>query len=571
MSINTSKFTVADCYRKLARFVGEDLAPGEEATSFSIGGFIDNFNYLTREYAGETQMLHRLAVILPNHNWLRYIQCTHQQTDKSMIRIDLEGQTVSTLSAEDPDCLDWQYEKQCTGDGVDPNYAGVNVDLGPPPDPENPDEELNYDSPDSFPKIYLPLECNIPEAAYGYTEMVALSPVFHLPRGHQVRIGDDNEPLTPCLVDMRSVGYGALTPGVDGYPLHTDYNNYFIDPFLICALRLIEYTVEGRDFGIPYSADEYLNKTWAEILGLVTTGDAAINSGNGHFTIDGVSYLVTVTVATWNVALDTAFVFTITDGVSTWEYTITPSYTPWQTVGTQTDRWGNLFRSSTLYANRAMYIVVNDWNLRLPDDLLKIKWVWKLPTDKWYYTLPEDATDDMVLTHIADSEREYYNSMDYATHYFPLTEGAFTRSKMQEVNQSAGYTIAGYYVQLSQQLRIVPRTTDPIAVYYVAKPDLIPNDLEITDLPNHYVELPGIAIEVIVYKLAWEYFISAMGGDSVKAKAMQQEYYRSKDVMDKLFKGRGGQDMSAPMLRERIPVRAAQRGKYFGSLELGEP
>lgn len=566
MAVNTSKFTVADCYRKLARFVGEDLAPGEEATSFSIGGFIDNFNYLTREYAGETQMLHRLAVILPNHNWLRYIQCTHQQTDKSMIRIDLEGQTVSTLSAEDPECLDWQYEKVCDGAGVDPNYAGTL------PDPL-PYEELSNVSPDSFPKIYLPKECNIPESAYGYlTANLLLESTFHLPRGHQVRIGDENEPLTPCLVDMRSVGYGAVTPGADGYPIHTDYNNYFIDPFLISALRLIYYTVEGRSRGIPYSADEYLNKTWAEILGLVTNGDAYVDNDNGYFTIDGVEYTVVMTgVNTWNVATDAPFVFTITDGTSTWEYTITPSYTPWQTVGTQTDRWGNLFKSSTLYANRAMYIVVNDWNLRLPDDLQKIKWVWKLPTDTWHYNLPEDASDDMVLNHLADSESAYYNSMDYATHYFPLTEGAFTRSKMQELNGNAGYTIAGYYVQLGQQLRIVPRTTDPIAVYYIAKPDLIPNDLEIADLPNYYVELPGIAIEVVIYKLAWEYFISAMGGDTGKAKAMQQEYYRSKDVMDKLFKGRAGQDMSAPQLREQLPVRAAQRGKYFGSLTLGEP
>jgi len=177
----------------------------------------------------------------------------------------------------------------------------------------------------------------------------------------------------------------------------------------------------------------------------------------------------------------------------------------------------------------------------------------------------------MVLTHVADKESEYYNSMDYATHYFPLTEGAFTRAKMQEMNENAGYTIAGYYVQIGQQLRIVPRTVDPVALYYIAKPDLILNDLEIADLPDYYAELPGIAIEVIIYKLAWEYFASAMGGDTAKAQMMQQEYYRLKAEMDKLYKGRGGQDMSAPMLRERIPVRAAQRGKYFGSLELGEP
>jgi hypothetical protein len=569
MSVNSSKYTVEMCYKKLARLVGEDLAPGVEATSFSIGGFIENFNYLVREYTGETQMLHRLAIILPNHNWLRYIQCTHQQLDKHMIRIDLEGQTVSTCTAEDPDNLDWQYESPCTGTGYDPDYAG---ELAPNTD----EEEYNTTSPDSFPKIYLPKECNIPESAYGYkttTPNVLIQ--YHLPRGYQAQIGDNNEPLTPCLVDMRLVGYGAVTPGEDGYPLPTQYNNYFIDPFMICAMRLIEYNIEGRDYGIPYSADEYLNSTWAQILGLVTNGTASMQSaapGTNTFTIDGVTYTVTINpvLNTWSVPLDTGFQVYITDGITTWNYMLHPSHTPWQTVGTHTDRWGNLFKNSTLYCNRAYYIVVNDWNLRLPDDLWKIKWIWKLPKDTWYYQLPDDVTDDMILTHLSDSETAYYNPMDYATHYFPLTEGGFTRAKMDELEGTAGYTIAGYYVQIGQQLRVVPRTIDPIAVYYVAKPDLIPNDLKITDLPNYYVELPGIAVEVIIYKLAWEYFCSAMGGDTQKAKDFQQEYYRAKDQMEKLYKGRGGQDMSAPMLRERIPVRATNLRKYFGGLELPE-
>jgi hypothetical protein len=484
MPIDTNKFSLQDIYSYIAYHFGATIADGVEFPMVDRLNFLRMVNKALTKIASATDCVERLALLQPDRRWLRYLQITPEMLENGWVRIDLQGQLPVTQDANDPACLDWQYERHCcrhqitleataaiTRDPVigsrlenevtgavlivsDFNIAAQTVTgyvlphdinlwsitdtvddttghMQPDPftiasvsdpimctDGITPDywgDIVADEPPDSFPKIYLPAECNIPVDAYGtqtINEPTLNDYKLTAPLGNQNRIGGGNEPTTPFVIDMRKTGYGSGDPTSDDYPTATQTHLYFIDPFLIYAMRLINYVPPaggtGLDYAIPHSSDAYLNDTWTTILGLsgvgaITVSDIGADTGGAsYFNIDGIDYQMVVDVAnnTMNLATDLGFHFTITSSQfgTVWNYSIVPSHTPWQTIRTAyaaattggTDRWGELFDNQALYANRAFYVKMNDFVIRLPDDMRKIKWIWKVPLSTQYIDIPAD-------------------------------------------------------------------------------------------------------------------------------------------------------------------------------------
>jgi hypothetical protein len=575
MAQDSSKMSVQDIYSSIADEIGLTIADGVAIPAMPRLQFLRRLNRLLGEIGDITTSVERLVLLTPDRRWLRYIKVTPEEDSTGIVRIDLEGQKPTLLDANDPDNLDFQFEDPCTGDGIDPNYGGKKSLVA------NPTGDVRRDAaPDSFPKIYLPAECNIPIASYGFWEdnNVITSSTYHFPLGNQERIGGSNEPLTPFVVDMRKVGYGSFTVGNEFYPVVADTHRYFIDPFLIGLLRLVQYNVvigTATDYDIPYSADSYLNDTWATILGMdaTSTGNAAMRDPNlNQFTVDGVTYTVTINSAPYNVPLDTAFAVDITDGIYTWTYTITPSETPWTTVGTNCDKWGNLFRGQSLYSNRGYYVKVNDFVLRLPDDYLMAKWVWKIPTSSLFLDLPEDPTEDYVTTALSDMESLQYSRLDDAYHYFPVTESKFTQLKYLETE---GYDFRGegFYIQKGQQFRITPRPDDlksaVIAMLYDAKPDNVPLDTAMVDFDTTFLELPSEAVNVIIYMFLASYHMSARSKDFDAANLYERKAAMALNKLEKLYGGRQGQQGDAPVVSQTYDPGAYYRSFGFNRTRRG--
>lgn len=564
MAVNTSKFTLQHIYSLVAFHFGKVIADGVEFPMIDELTFVRLVNECLDDITIAADTTERLVILTPDRRWLRYIKATPEEENSGIIRIDLEGQTPTLLSANDPDNLDWQYEDPCDGTGCDPDYDGEST--GPP-----------VRSPDSFPKFYLPAESDIPLLSY-YRTNAAGAVVF--PAGNQWRIGGDNEPLTPFIVDMRKVGYGSGTPTDDTYPTTSQTDLFFVDPFLMGALLCIDWTQGGTTYTsvIPHSNDEYLNSNWEVILGMGdNTGAWTIGVvGVGTFIIDGVTWTTSIVNNTFNSTTNVAGTIRITSAAGeAFDYDITPNRTPWTDVvigpAANVHIWDGLFGQQALYSNRAWYIKVSDFVLRLPDDLSKIKWVWKIPTNSMYINIPEDADDDEIVTALSDAESYMYSRYDEAYHYFPITETRFTQLKYLET-QGYDFNGAGFYTQFGQQLRLVPRPTDlksaVIAVYYEAKADNIAETTTVSDFATTYVELPSPAVKAIQYRIQASIYASSRGGGNMEQAAFFYGLYEKElRKLEKLYSGRMRQSHDAPNLKQIFDPQRDVR--HFGLKYIG--
>jgi len=629
MAKDTCKFNIGEIFRLVNNGLGSRLAPGVLGANYSVRSFIEELNYCVGDLALETNLEHRLYILTPE-GWERYVKVSLEEGENGLVRIDPQGQspvsvvtnsgltkiwmagltrapihgdvltqlitgaTMRVLYANHQE--DWivgtdlntgvwdtlaghtftsdnaggivmagtpllptrvllnypsettnlgfQYEL-CTGEGVNPNFAGLGVQSGTP------------SAPDSFPKIYLPAECDIEQAFYGTWN--ATFTAYYPPAGkaNQKNVSD-MQPFTPFLVDMRQVGYSTGDPTSAYYPTADQKDSYFIDLFMIYALRLLNYNV-GTDYGIPNSNDEYLNSTWATILGLT---DATMMGGGGTFEVDNVQYTVAVTLS----GSGGPHTFTITNGLEVFTYVMNQSERPWQTVATNSDRWGGLFTN-----NKTIYVAFNDLRLRLPDDVIEIEYVWKIPKDSYYRDVADHVADGFTLTANTDNESLMYNRMDYANHYFSVTETPFTRAKMhQTLYGKDAFDGAGYYIQNGQQLRIIPPTSDPVAVMCRAMPDKLDPTMAITDFDQTYIEVPGISTRILVSKMLYWHNITS-SGSSQNALLFKADYMEALEELKKRFIGRGSQNRDNAQQTQRMPSRETVRHKAFGSLQLGEP
>ena len=629
MAINTSKFSMQYIYSQVAFYFGKVIADGVEVPPFERVSFIRMVNAMLDDITLATDCVERLAILTPDRRWLRYIKVSEEEASNGIVRIDLEGQTPTLLSSDDPDNLDWQYESPCTGEGTDPDYVG---------------SLANNTAQDSFPKIYLSAESNIPEGVWTANDGIPNA------TGNQDRIGGTNEPLTPFVVDMRKGGYGSNDPTSDNYPTAGQTDLYFIDTRMIYAMRKISYTT-GNDGSVPLSADAYLNTNWETILGMAAGAGVAAACVVPTFVLDGTTYTVAVTVAGYNSTTDAGYTFTITGAGQTFTYIIRPSYTPWQTVATQltategTNAWGDLFSGQALYSNRAWYIKLNDFVLRMPDDLHKIKWLWKIPVNTIFNNIPEpiiritftglttipnvgetltqltsgatlivtgteigafqvwgtsggtgtwtntaadtvtggamipavnvvttveSIPDDFVETSLADVESYQYSRLDDAYHYFPITESRFTQLKYLET-QGYNFNGAGFYIQSGQQLRLVPRPVDMksavIALMYDAKADSIDESTPMSAFPTTYVELPSPAVKAIIYAILSDVLASPRGGGNMdQAMYFTSKYERELRKLDNLYSGRGKQSHDAPALKNILDPGRNTRHMGIGYL-----
>ena len=187
MAVNTSKATHGLIYRRVNSELGSpisraQMAAGQAAPNFRTWEFTEMVNEIVRELAGDTECLKRVYIIRPDVGMMRYVKFTREEGEGGILRIDLDGQTATLPmgSTIDTECLGIQYEKICTGEGVDVNFAGsAGV------------------APDSYPKIYLPAEADIDPAVYDAT-----SPLARI-KGVG---GFANEPALSSVLDIQMVG-----------------------------------------------------------------------------------------------------------------------------------------------------------------------------------------------------------------------------------------------------------------------------------------------------------------------------------------------------------------------------
>ena len=550
MAVNTSKATLGNLYRRINAELGTpisavQMAAGVDAPNYETFEFIEAVNAIVRELAGETEMLHRIYVLRSDVGMMRYIKYTREEGEGGILRIDLDGQTATLPSgAGDAECLGVQYEKICGGDGVDFRYAGSD---GQQVAPDN-----IVLAPDSFPKIYLPAESNIDPSVYDPTLRIARL------KGAG---GLSNQPALATLLDIQMVGWstGDITD-TDNYPTASGEEDFFVDPFLIAALMYLRFTSAAGNVdypgNLPRSNDAYLNDTWATITG-IASGDltAATVNGGPTFIFDGITY--TVQTVVW--VDGNSFTFEITDAVSTWTYTIDLRETPWQTVATNTDRWGNLFNAGQ---DHAWYLKLDDHRIKLPDDVEKIEWVWKVPKSSWTEVIDEDADEDNVLTAVGDSDWFLYNPMDRRNHYFPITESLWSSVKWMQTIGYISKTYAGFYIQKGQQLRIEPKTADPIAICVQCRPDLADDTTEIDDFDDIYLEIPALGVDCIYKKMLSNYFASLRSGSMERVQYWEAMYQKDKSDLKKLYKAKMGQSVDGPVLRERF--QSQRHSNAFG-------
>lgn len=536
MATNTSKTTLGQIYRWVSNKIGTQLTAANLAAGITCANyhpelFVEDVNDLVRELAGEVEMLHRFYILRPDTGLMRYIKYTRDQGDAGIIRFNLDGQTATNPSgASDVDCLGGQYEKICTGEGVDFSPVGD-------------DTPATLSSPDIFPGIYLPAEA-------------AIDPTIYDPTSEAARIrgphGMSNTPSVPALLDIKYSGWSTGDITSDHYPTADQEDNYFIDPYLIAALQLILYTT-GTDFAVPRSADAYLNDTWATILGLDgTTVASAVLLGS--FVMDGVTWAVTVPAS----VAGGPHTIRITGGGQIWDYTIIQTQTPWQTVTQNATIWTTMFSQTQ---NHSWYLKFDQQRIKLPDDIDQIMWVWKVPVAGYYDSIQVDSDDDNVLTSYGDDMTLQLNPEDQANHYFPITEGMFTKIKWSDLMGSVLRNYAGFYIQLGQQLYIYPKHTDPIAIYAKVRPDLADSTTTVDGFDSIYLEIPAIAIDCIKYKLLADHYASSNIRETTGAQYWLAMYERAKKELKDLFMARQGQMKDGPSLRQRL--ESQRNAKFF--------
>ena len=554
MAVNSSKATLGHLYRRINADLGTpisavQMAAGDEAPNYETYEFIEAVNGILRDLAGETEMLHRIYILRPDVGMMRYIKYTREEGEGGILRIDLDGQTATLPGgAADPECLGIQYEKICDGTGINVFPAGVKAtDI----------------APDMFPKIYLPAEADIDPSIYDPT----------LPMARLKGAGGlANRPALSSLFDIAFVGWstGDITDTAN-YPTPDREDDYFIDIFMVAALQYITYTL-GTNGAIPRSADAYLNDTWETILGWTAGAGVAGIGGAPTFVVDGVTYTVAIGDAGYNIVGNDGFTFTITDGVSTWSYGIRPDDTPWETVSTNyvgfigppvsnygTNRWGNLFAAGQ---DHAWYLKLDDQRIKLPDDVEKIEWVWKIPKASWTELIDEDSTVDNELSSIGDSDWFLYNPMDRLNHYFPLTESMWSSIKWMQTMGYISKNYAGFYIQKGQQIRVEPKTTDPIAISVQCRSDLADDSTTIDDFDGVYLEVPALAIDCIHYRMIADYYISGRSGGTDRADRWDARYQKAKNDLKKLYVLKQGQQADSPSIRLRM--QSQRHSNAFG-------
>lgn len=553
MAVNTSKASLGNLYRRINGVLGTpisaaQMALGNEAPNYESYEFIEAVNAIVRELAGETEMLHRIYIIRSDVGMMRYIKYTREEGEGDILCINLDGQTATLPggAALDVECLGIQFEKICSGEGVDFDPAGVSA---------------TPTAPDTFPKIYYPAESNVAAADMFSGTGAVGNPLIYNPL---VRLkgagGFTNQPALSSLLDIQFVGWSTGDPtDTDNYPTTSDEESFFPEPYLTAALALLTVTfASGAVVGtalIPRSADAYLNDTWATNWGV--TGlfvSAALTAAlNGTFMVDGITYTVTVTDPSAGAG---DFDIVITDGVSTWTYEILSTRTPWQnvvigngTVPAGVHRWGNLF---TAGQDHAWYLKLDDQRIKLPDDVEKIEWVWKVPKSSWTDVIDEDADVDDERTAVGDSDWFLYNPMDKKNHYFPVTESLWSSIKWMQTFSWISKNYAGFYIQKGQQIRIEPKHTDPIAICAQCRNNLADETTTIDEFDTTYLEIPALAVDCIQYKMLADYFKSLRSGDTGRSDRWEADYQKAKSDLKKLYVAKQGQSADGPVIRHRL-------------------
>jgi hypothetical protein len=542
MAVDTSKYTMGDLYRLVSGELGSpvseaQMALGVTAPEFRTFQFIEKVNYIARQLSGETEMLHRIYVIRPETGMMRYVKFTREEGDGGILRIDLDGQTATLPSgANDVECLGAQYEKICTGDGIDFNYVGADATPGP------------ARAPDSFPKIYLPAEADIDPAVYNATSQLA-------------RIkgagGLANQPSLSSLFDIQYVGWSTGDPTSDHYPTADNEADFFVDPFWIAAMQVLSITwgVNTINGAIPRSNDAYLNDSYQTISGQVGAYAAIAVIGAGTFTIDGITYTVTLP------AVPPGFDFRVrlTNGANTFDYDVRSTDTPWHTVSSHSTRWGNLFNAGQ---DHAWYLKLDDQRMKLPDDVEKILWVWKIPKSSWTDAVDVDSIIPNTLTAVGDSEWFLYNPMDMKRHYFPVTESLWSMAKWSETFNTISQKYAGFYIQHGQQIRIYPKHTDPIGICVQCRSDLADSTTTVDHFDDIFLEIPGPAVDCIFHKILADYFASLNASGDNRISYQQSMYEQSKRELKSLYILKQGQQADAPKLRMRM--QSIRHANAFG-------
>ena len=548
MATDTSKATLGDLYRRCnsmlnTRLTAADMAAGDGGPHWDTYEFIDQVNVLAREMSGITEYLTRYYIVRSDVGLMRYIKYTREDESAGILRIDLDGQTATLPSGtDDGDCIGGQYEKICDGDGVDFIYSG---------------HSANNTIPDTFPKIYLPAECDIDPDNYDPTANIARI---------KSASGTANEPNTTNILDIEYCGWGTGDPtDTDNFPTTADESSYFIPPWLIAGMMLVEYTT-GTNGAIPRSADAFLNDTWATILGITVDGNASMGATT-TFTIDGVLYTASITGAgAYTPDGVTNFVLIITGGASADGYTINLTHTPWQTVVEESALFTPMFETSN--QDHAWYLKFDDQRIKLPDDIETIEWVMKIPKESYYDDVQVDADDANELKSFGDNVLAHYNPLDYVNHYYPVTQTMFSRAKSENILGLISENYAGLYMQIGQQLRIEPKTTDPILIMAKCRPDLADPTLTIDEFDDVYLEVPAIAIDCIQYRMLSDYFLGR-AGDAAASREWYGRYQIALVELKSLFKGKMGQSNDGSPLANRLYPKRSSRS--FGYSLIPDP
>jgi len=123
-------------------------------------------------------------------------------------------------------------------------------------------------------------------------------------------------------------------------------------------------------------------------------------------------------------------------------------------------------------------------------------------------------------------------------------------------------------MQQGQQIRIEPKTTDPILIQARCKPDLADTTLTIDEFDDVYLEIPSIAVDCIQYMLLADYYLGK-AGDSNASDRWMARYLEARQELKSDFKGKMGQNEDGSPLVERLPPKDG--GNSFGYNLLPRP
>lgn len=535
---DSQKPTLYEIYKQVCFDLGSPATLTTPSQRLAADDFLNMMNSARRTLATASQDIYRLAILIPERNWVRYVARPYS-LDGGIIRIDLQGQTRTLLEAGD--CRNFQYEDVCRGTGTAPNPVGSSV-VGA------------FQGPDSCPMVAFPSECDIgegdfPPALFGDRELL--------------------EPLTAGIFDIRVQGYGGNDPtNADDYPIVGNPNSYLRDIFLMYLLRRLTYTT-GTNGAIPYNPDEWLNQTWTTILGWAPgLGAAAVLAApNNTIMVDGVVYTVAVIGGAYNPTTNAPMTVTITSvapaPAGTFTYIIRPDSTPWQTISTPADcnRWGQLFEDEARHSARPRYIAFNQWWVNLPDDLEEIRRLWEIPMDMVRQRLdPDDSTADATVEEITTGVDYVLNRTSGAVQLFPIQESRFSWQKWMETQ---GWLMeenrdTGYYLKTGDRFCVVPRSRNPrsavYALLYVALDDKFSLTMPYADFQTMNIDLHGAQQEFFIDFILWRYHKSNQGSDAVKTKEAKESFYIELAKVKEKMAHRHQQKGDAPMIARELPL-----------------